>query len=80
MFEQINYIFFTISFCIGILLVYMMSPVPQIVQKFPSPDNVRHTIYKDKADNCYKYSASEVDCDSEAIDQPIIEDFKRHKI
>lgn len=76
MFEQINCLYFTISFCVGILFVYILSPSPVIVQKFPSPDNIRHTIYKDKADNCYKYTASEVSCDSTAIQQPIMEDFR----
>jgi hypothetical protein len=78
MLKQINLKYFMISFCVGILIVYVMKPPSQIVVKFPSPTNSA-IKYKDNADNCYKYNAKEVECDKTAVSQPIIEEFKRQK-
>lgn len=78
MFEKINLTYFTISFCVGIFLVYVMTPKKTIVYKFPSPDN-SDLVYQDKSDSCYKYHSNEIECpkDESAIEpQPIIEDFK----
>jgi hypothetical protein len=78
MFEKINFIYFTISFCVGIFLVYIQTPKKTIVYKFPSPDN-SDLVYKDKSESCYKYHSNEIECpkDDSAIEpQPIIEDFE----
>ena len=78
MFEKINVIYFTISFCVGIFCVYVMTPKKSIVYKFPSPDNIE-TEYQDKSESCYKYHSNEIECpkdDSLVEPQPIIEDFK----
>ena len=78
MFEKINLTYFTISFCVGIFLVYIMTPKKTIVYKFPSPDN-SDLVYQDKSDSCYKYHSNEIECpkdESKIEPQPIIEDFK----
>lgn len=70
--------FLLASFALGILFVYLSAPEPTVVIKFPTPYNVNRIVYKDKADNCYKYKADEVDCPKEKSkikDQPIMEDF-----
>lgn len=76
MFEKLRLDFFVISFCIGIFFVYAMTPKRELVNKFPSPDNA-DLIYSGKDNEpCYKYKATEVDCKSDSVPQPVIEDFE----
>jgi hypothetical protein len=74
MLDQIDFNYFTISFCIGILFIYLIKPSTKIVNKFPSPTN-KDTIYKDNSNNCYKYKINKTSCTNDAKPQPIIEDF-----
>jgi hypothetical protein len=60
--NYINLYYFIISLCIGFFFVYILTPTPDIVLKYPTPNNAGKVIYKDKADVCYKYKVNEVDC------------------
>ena len=66
---------FIVAFAIGILYVYMMAPKPKVIYKYPTPYNVQSTTYKDLSGECFKYTATKVDCKSvdskTLIDQPI---------
>ena len=48
----------------GLMMCYVMTPVPQIVFRHPTPENVKDIIYQDDSDNCYKYEVDEVKCPS----------------
>lgn len=77
---KFNLIYFIIAFSFGILWVYMVTPPPEIVVKFPSPYNAGAVTYKDKSDSCYKYKAEVVDCSNSSWKpQPIVEDFKNKR-
>lgn len=81
-FDKIHPLYFFISFAIGLLLCYVFNPKPDVVLKFPSPYNAGQVLYRDKAEGCYKYEASKVECpiDKSLIKpQPIHEDFKQGK-
>ena len=52
---------FIISLAIGLFLVYLSSPSPDIIYQYPTPSNI-NTIYADDANNCYKYNSQEVAC------------------
>lgn len=81
-FDKINPLFFFVSFAVGLLFCYIVSPNPQVIMKFPSPYNAGQVLYKDKSDQCYKYQADKVSCpaDQKLIKpQPIQEDFKQDK-
>lgn len=70
--------YFFVAFGIGILIVYISTPPPEVVLKFPSPYNAGKVLYKDKANSCYRYKAEDVACprDKSMIrPQPILEDF-----
>tara|TARA_Y100000816_G_C25831515_1_gene434875 strand:- start:204 stop:458 length:255 start_codon:yes stop_codon:yes gene_type:complete len=84
MLEKINFVYFIISFCIGIAYVYCVTPKPEIVYKFPSPTNLEKIIYKDNSNSCYKYNVENINCDDvENKDtiksQPVMESFKNNK-
>tara|TARA_Y100000389_G_C17466566_1_gene526200 strand:+ start:3394 stop:3639 length:246 start_codon:yes stop_codon:yes gene_type:complete len=53
---------FLISLAFGVLLVYLYQPTPTIIYVYPTPDNVNKLLFKDKADNCFKFRANEVKC------------------
>jgi hypothetical protein len=79
-FDKIRLVYFIAAFAIGLLATYLTTTKPEIIVKFPSPYNTGKVIYKDKANNCYKYSASKEQCpvDSSMIKkQPLnLEEFK----
>lgn len=77
MFDKLNVFALIISFCIGILYVYISSPTPNIVVKFPSPYNAGKILYKNNSNECYKYQYDKVNCDTakNIKPQPIMENF-----
>ena len=49
-----------------------MSPLEyKTVVVYPSPTNVKKIQYKDKADQCFEFSARLVDCTSKAKKIPV---------
>jgi len=58
---------FFIAFCIGMFMVYITVPLPEIIIRYPTPHNAGNIIYKDIADICYVYDAREVTCPKEGI-------------
>ena len=86
--KYIDSYYFLISLCVGIFFVYILSYQPQVIMRFPIPDNENVTIYKDKNEVCYKYKSEEVNCsigakdidlqtnDTETIPDKIIRKFR----
>ena len=63
---------FFISFFIGMFMVYITTPLPEIIIKYPTPSNAGKIIYKDNADTCYVYDSKETVCPKEGIiDTPL---------
>ena len=63
--KYIDFKIFLISLAFGILVVYLYQPNPTVVYVYPTPDNINTVQLKDKADNCFKFNAVEVDCPSD---------------
>jgi len=63
---------FFITFMLGLFYVYISSPKPKIIVKYPTPYNVEKTVYKSDNDLCYKYDAQEVKCEKNFIKQTIL--------
>jgi hypothetical protein len=79
MFVKIKFLYFLLAFSFGLLLCYVMTPMPEVVLKFPTPFNAGRVVYRDKADTCYVYRADAVSCpmDKHRIKpQPVQEDFR----
>jgi len=68
MFGIIDTRLFLISFFIGIFFSYISDPQQKVIYIYPSPDNVDSVVYKDEADNCFKFSHEEVGCPLDAKD------------
>jgi len=60
--DKIIPIVFFISLFIGLFLTYITSPDPDIIIKYPTPETCHTVIYKDDADNCYKFISNNVKC------------------
>jgi hypothetical protein len=69
---RFNFLAFIIAFAIGIFYVYIATPKPKIIIKYPTPYNANRVVYKNENDICYKYQVEEVKCNNTAIEQPII--------
>lgn len=64
---------FLISLAIGLLYVYLTTPYPQIVYKYPTPYNAGKITYVDDADVCYKYRVDKTQC---PLDKTKIKELK----
>jgi hypothetical protein len=71
---------FIASLALGLFIVYVWNPPPQVVVKFPSPHNAGHVVYRNKEHECFKYRAKKVNCPSNNAvlkPQPVaLEDFQ----
>lgn len=50
------------SFALGVLLVYITSPAPREIMVYPTPENVKKILYKDKAEQCFEFEHTEIPC------------------
>ena len=53
---------FILSLSVGIFLVYISTPPSQIIYVYPNPDNEDKIMFKDNADNCFRFTSTEVKC------------------
>ena len=67
--EYFDPLFFFIALSIGMFVVYITTPVPEIIYKYPTPDNT--VVYQDDVQNCYRYISKEVKCKGEINEIPV---------
>ena len=53
---------FILSLAIGIFVVYISQPPTQVIYVSPNPENEDRVLFKDKADNCFRFTSKEVKC------------------
>tara|TARA_B110000858_G_scaffold94668_1_gene109104 strand:- start:26 stop:289 length:264 start_codon:yes stop_codon:yes gene_type:complete len=61
----LNPYYFFISLVIGLFFAYIFTPTPEVIIRYPTPENAGKIIYQDTNDICYKYKAEEVQCPSD---------------
>ena len=66
--KYINIRVFLISLAAGLLFVYLSNPDPTIIYVYPTPDTVNKIKYKDKAGNCFMFSANDITCPKNKCD------------
>ena len=62
--KYINIYVFVASLAFGILAVYVTND-DRVIYVYPTPENVDMLVYRDKTNNCYKFSKKEVACPAE---------------
>jgi hypothetical protein len=65
-FEYLSFPIFLISFAVGLFFVYIYGTEMKTIYIYPSPENIDKIIFKDKADNCFKFDANEIKCPTNA--------------
>ena len=60
--DYINPTIFFVALFVGFFIAYITTPIPEVVIKYPTPQNAGKVVYRDNADNCYKYEAKQVKC------------------
>lgn len=63
MFFKLHWTAFILAFSAGILYVYLFTPLPVVVLKFPTPYNAGKVVYTDRATpgTCFKYAVEKLD-------------------
>lgn len=72
---QLHWPAFIVAFAVGMLYVYVTTPAPRIVFKHPTPFNAGKITYRDDAETCFQYVATQVECPkdkSKVVAQPLI--------
>jgi hypothetical protein len=62
---------FILSFLLGAVFLYLSPIEYKTIVVYPTPTNLEKIQYKDKADNCFQFSARLVDCGNNAKKIPI---------
>lgn len=60
--DYIDPFYFIIALFVGLTYTYLTAPEPRIVVKYPTPFNIKDTIYQDTNGVCYKYKIKEATC------------------
>tara|TARA_X000001036_G_C20677442_1_gene804703 strand:- start:1993 stop:2211 length:219 start_codon:yes stop_codon:yes gene_type:complete len=68
--KYINLPYFLCALAIGLFLNYIHSPEQKVIFVYPTPENTQKILYRDQAENCYKYKARTVKCGNNAKSIP----------
>ena len=58
----INFPVFLTSFIVGVIFIHLSSPATTTVFVYPTPDNIEHIEYIDKAGTCFQYKHTGIEC------------------
>ncbi len=76
MIKHIRLIPLVLGIIAGVIAVLFVKPQQIVVYKYPTPENAGKVIYKDKNNVCYRFSATEQNCDK---NESRLKDFPLNK-
>ena len=59
---KIEIFYIILGLALGFFIIYLTTPAPKIILKYPTIENISNTTYIDENGQCYKYYAQEVAC------------------
>jgi hypothetical protein len=62
LFDYIDPFVFLLALFVGLAYTYVTTPPPRVIVKYPTPFNIKDTVYQDVNGVCYRYKIREVDC------------------
>jgi len=63
MLQHLRLVPFLIGVVVGLAVFFFYKTPQTVVYEYPHPQNVNTRVYRDKNGVCYKYNATEVNCD-----------------
>ena len=63
---------FLLSLVVGLFFIYILGPEIKTVFVYPPPENIDKILFKDKGENCYSFTKTEIDCPA---DESMISNF-----
>ena len=61
---KVEIFYIIIGLFLGFFIVYLVTPPPKVILKYPTLENIHDTVYIDKNGLCYKYYAKEISCNN----------------
>lgn len=62
---KFNVFAFTVAFAIGMLVVYTCTPFPEVVVRYPRPNDTHSLRYQKENGVCMEYEMQEVSCSAD---------------
>ena len=59
---KISLFYFIFSMFIGIMIVYVVHPRPEVINNYPDVDSLSNLVYKDDMGKCYSYVKEKKAC------------------
>lgn len=59
---KVDFFYIVLGLFLGFFIIYVTTPKPQVIIKYPTIENIQNTTYIDENGQCYKYYAKEISC------------------
>ena len=66
---KVEIFYIILGLAIGFFIIYLTTPPPKIIIKYPTVENISNTTFIDENRQCYKYYAKEVPCSTNLVRQ-----------
>ncbi len=64
LFEHVKLMYLLLGIAIGIIAQLVVVPEKKVVVKYPEPSKADAMIFRDSNGTCFKFTASELDCNA----------------
>jgi hypothetical protein len=63
---KVEIFYILLGLFIGLFVIYITTPAPKVILKYPTLDNIQNTTFIDENGQCYKYYAQEIPCSEQS--------------